>query len=99
MRTVPLAWMYEIGDRVVVTARSPAYGTPGVIVGYGADYGYDTDYTVQMDCFECSQPCRGGWNHASLTREGGGPGPDDVLPPPVDPGGTIPIDEEVALAA
>ncbi|MFE0062659.1 hypothetical protein [Streptomyces sp. NPDC059003] len=100
MRTVPLAWLYEIGTEVVVTAPCPARGASGVVIGYGPDFGFETDYAVEMDCGECPRPCVGRWNHGSLTRwDGGGEGPDDRLPPPVVPGATIPLVVKIGLAA
>ncbi|MGV4926541.1 hypothetical protein K2224_14550 [Streptomyces sp. BHT-5-2] len=91
--------LHGIGTEVQVIAPCPAYGMYGVIIGYGdgADYQVDMD-AVERNCFDHAE-CIAGWNGSSLRRVSGGDGHDDVLPAPVDPGATIPLTDEVGLAA
>lgn len=94
------ATMYGIGTEVQVITLCPAYGMYGVIVGYGdgADYQVDMN-AVDRNCADHAQ-CIAGWSASNLRRVWGDR--DDhggLLPPPVDPGGTIALTEEIILAA
>ncbi|MGW3746839.1 hypothetical protein ACWD62_41575 [Streptomyces sp. NPDC005146] len=72
----------------------------------------DFDYTIDVNAIETNctgcgvlcagpdGPCLAGYNHWALKRiDGKGEGPDDVLHPPVDPGGTIPLQALLGAAA
>lgn len=92
--------LYGIGTEVQITARCPAHGLYGVVVGHGdgADYQVDMN-AIHTNCRDHAGSCIGGWNHTSLRRVWGGGSENEALPPPIEPADTIPLIEELGLTA